>query len=70
MHKLVYTIVLYIQPTVIHQLSANVHQFSAENAIKLAQDFYRVQKPCSSIERKYFDQLPVEESFFYLSLAV
>ena len=46
--------------TVIHQLSANAHQFSAENAINLAQDFYRVQKPCSSIERKYFGQLPVD----------
>ena len=42
---------------VIHQLSVNVHQFSAENAINSAQDFYRVQRPCSSIDRKYFGQL-------------
>ena len=46
--------------SVIHQLSANAHQFSAENAINSVQDFYRVQKPYSSIESKYFGQLPVE----------
>ena len=28
--------------------------------INSVQDFYRVQRPCSSIERKYFGQLPVE----------
>ena len=47
----------------IHQLSANANQFSAEHAINSAQDFYRVQRPCSSIERKYFGQLPVEVLF-------
>ena len=45
---------------VIHQLSANAHQFSAEDAINSAQDFYRVQTPCSSVERKFSGQLPVE----------
>ena len=33
----------------IHQLSANAHQFSAENAINSAHDFFKVQKPCSSV---------------------
>ena len=46
----------------INQLSATAYQFSAENAINSAQDFYRVQKPCSSIERTCFGQLPVEVS--------
>ena len=31
--------------------------------INSAQDFYRVQRACSSIERKYFGQLPVEVPF-------
>ena len=48
---------------VIHQLSANAHQFGAEDAINWAQDFYRGQRPCSSIERKYFGQLHVEVPF-------
>ena len=46
--------------SVIHQFSANAHHFSAENAINSAQDFIRVQKPCSLIECKYFGQLPVK----------
>ena len=41
--------------SVIHQLSANAHQCSVENAINSAQDFYRVQIPCSSMERRYLD---------------
>ena len=41
-----------------------IHQLSAEDAINSAQDFYRVQKPCSSIECKYFGQLLVEVSLF------
>ena len=49
---------------VIHQLNANAHQFSTENAINSAQDFYRVKKPNSSIERKYFGKLPVEVAVF------
>ena len=47
---------------VIHEFSANAHHFSAENTINSTQDFFRVQKPCSSIERKYFKQLPMETS--------
>ena len=47
----------------IEHLSANAHQLSADNAINSAQDFYRVQRPCSSIQRKYFGQLPVEVPF-------
>ena len=37
----------YDYEMVIHQLSVKAHQFSAENAIIWAQNFYRVQKPCS-----------------------
>ena len=48
---------------VIHQLSANAHQFGTEDAINWAQDFYRGRRPCSSIERKYFGQLHVEVPF-------
>ena len=48
---------------VIHHLSANAHQFGAEDAINWAQDFYRGRRPCSSIERKYFGQLHVEVPF-------
>ena len=55
---------------VIHQLSPNAHQFSAENTINSAQDFYRAQRPCSSIECKYFGQLYVEVPFIYLPLFV
>ena len=52
---------------VIHQFSANAHHFSAENAINAAQDFYRIQKPCSLIERKYFGELPVKIPVFALN---
>ena len=52
--------------SVIHQLSAIAHQFGEENAINWAHDFYRFQRPCSSIERKYFWQLPVEVPLFTL----
>ena len=45
-----------------HQLSANAHQFSTENAINSVQDFYRVHRPFSSIERKYLGQLPAEKN--------
>ena len=45
---------------VIYQFSPNAHHFSTEDAINSAQDFYRIQKSCSSIELKYFGQLPVE----------
>ena len=48
---------------VIHQLSANDYQLGAEDAINWVQDFYRGQRPCSSIERKYFGQLHVEVPF-------
>ena len=33
---------MYKDKMVIHQLSANAYQLSAENAINSAQDFYRV----------------------------
>ena len=32
-------------------------------AINWAEDFYRGRRPCSSIERKYFEQLHVEVPF-------
>ena len=44
---------------VIHEFNANAHHCSLENAINSAQEFYRVQKLCASIERQYIWQLPV-----------
>ena len=52
---------------VIHQLSANAHQFGAEDAINWAQDFYRGRRPCSSIERKDFGQLHLEVTLRFRS---
>ena len=48
-------------------LSANAHQFGAEDAINSAQDFYRGRRPCSSIERKDFGQLHLEVTLRYRS---
>ena len=46
--------------TVIHHYSpAPRAEFRRENVINSALDFYRVQKPCSSIERKHFGMLTV-----------